>query len=111
MSMLLNVRLNPERGPLFSRADHSAIVDFVASSLDMLRAWFSGSSSEGSGHSDDPPAAPVDNSIPGLNNPTSIVYQEHNPLKGQRLYRFPSPNLHSTLSRRRVSPYNGVESA
>ena len=97
-----------EPSPLFSRVDHSVLVDFVATSLDMLRAWFSGSSSEGSGHSDDLPPAPVDNVIPDFNNPTSNIHQEYNTLKGQGLSRFSSPNSHSKLSRRRVFSSNQV---
>ena len=103
-----------EPSPLFSRVDHFAIVDFLASSLDMLcdslTFWFSGSSSEGSGHSDDLLLSPVDSLLPDLNIPTSYVYQEYNPLKKQGLSRFSSTS-HSTLSRRRVSPSNGVEVA
>ena len=89
-----------EPGSLFSRVDHSAIVDFVASSLDMLRAWFSGSSSEGNGHSDQLPPAPVDNLIPDCHNPSINIYQESNPLKEQGLSMLSSPNSHSTMSRR-----------
>ena len=108
------VKCTFEPGPLFSRVDHSAIGQSTASSLVMLRdyftSWFPGSRSDGKGHSpDDLP--PVDNSIPDSHDPVSSACQESNPLMGQGLSRFSSPNSLSTLSRRRVSPCNRVEVA